>query len=582
MKFTKMSYKKRIIFFLTVMTVAFTGAGFLAGAATDSKDDVQSTTVQGQIAPRLQNLGNHQFPVTTSSARAQLFINQGMMLTYGFNHAEATRSFREAARLDPNCAMAYWGMALVLGPNINMAMASEAEPKAYELLQQAIARKKYASEKEQAYIDALAARYSGERKPDRNALDRSYVRAMRKLHKQYPDDLDAATLYAEAIMDLRPWNYWTRDMQPYPETKEVLRVLESVLAQNPNHAGAIHLYIHTVEYARPELAEAGAERLWTLAPGAGHLVHMPSHIFRRIGRYHDASRSNQDAIAADEDYIVQCRAQGVYPLAYYPHNIHFLWDSATMEGRSRVAIDAARKSASRIPANAWREEPLLHQFLVAPLFAYTRFGEWETILNERRPPQDSQFWTGVWHYARGLAFTAKAKLHDANQELDELSRIASQKSLDGYRVTFSRNGARAILEIGVDVLAGEIAAKMGDYDRAIARLHRAVLLEDNLIYNEPPDWHVPVRQSLGAVLLAADRPAEAESIYWQDLSNNRENGWALFGLQQSLRAQGKTQAADMIEARFQKAWSHADIKLTASRFMGEDEKALAAASGDLK
>ncbi len=551
-------------------------------AKTDSKDDVQSTTVPGQTAPRLQNLGNYQFPVTTNSARAQLFINQGMMLTYGFNHAEATRSFREAARLDPNCAMAYWGMALVLGPNINMAMAPEAEPQAYELIQQAIARKKYVTEKEQAYIDALTARYSKAKNPDRSALDRAYVKAMRELHNRYPDDLDAATLYAEAIMDLRPWNYWTRDMQPYPETKEVMQVLESVLKRNPNHAGAIHLYIHTVEFARPELAEAGAERLWTLAPGAGHLVHMPSHIFRRIGRYHDASKSNQDAIAADEDYIVQCRAQGVYPLAYYPHNIHFLWDSATMEGRSQVAIDAARKSASRIPADAWREVPLLHQFLVAPLFAYTRFGEWETILNESRPPADSQFWTGVWHYARGLAFTAKNKLDEANRELDELRKIAAQKSLGGYRVTFSRNGAKAILEIGVEVLSGEISAKLGDYDKAVARLHRAVLLEDNLIYNEPPDWHVPARQSLGAVLLAADRPAEAEAIYWQDLSRNRENGWSLFGLMQSLKAQGKTEAAILIEARFRKAWSNADVTLTASRFMGEGDESLAAVSGNSK
>ena len=577
-------YKSFYGFIILLAVVAFVNLGIVwpVAAKTDSRDDVQSTTVPGQTAPRLQNLGNHQFPVTTNSARAQLFINQGMMLTYGFNHAEATRSFREAARLDPNCAMAYWGMALVLGPNINMAMAPEAEPQAYELIQQAIARKKYVTEKEQAYIDALTARYSKAKNPDRSALDRAYVKAMRELHNRYPDDLDAATLYAEAIMDLRPWNYWTRDMQPYPETKEVMQVLESVLKRNPNHAGAIHLYIHTVEFARPELAEAGAERLWTLAPGAGHLVHMPSHIFRRIGRYHDASKSNQDAIVADEDYIVQCRAQGVYPLAYYPHNIHFLWDSATMEGRSQVAIDAARKSASRIPAGAWREVPLLHQFLVAPLFAYTRFGEWETILNEPRPPADSLFWIGVWHYARGLAFTAKNKLNEANRELDELRKIAAQKSLDDYRVTFSRNGAKAILEIGVEVLSGEISAKLGDYDQAVARLHRAVLLEDNLIYNEPPDWHVPARQSLGAVLLDADRPAEAEAIYWQDLGHNRENGWSLFGLMQSLKAQGKTEAAVLIEARFRKAWSNADVALTASRFMGEDDEPLAAVSGNLR
>jgi tetratricopeptide (TPR) repeat protein len=492
-----------------------------------------------------------------------------MMLVYGFNHAEADRSFREAARLDPKCAMAYWGMALVLGPNINMAMPPEAEPQAYEMIQKAIALKKNTSEKERAYIDALAKRYSGEAKPNRSALDRAYAEAMRQLSDRYPNDLDAATLYAEAVMDLRPWDYWTRDMRPYPETAEVMRVLESVLARNPNHPGAIHLYIHSVEFARPELAEAGAERLWKLAPGAGHLVHMPSHIFRRIGRYAEASKSNQDAIAADEDYITQCRAQGVYPLAYYPHNIHFLWDSATMEGRRHIALEAARKASSRIPEGAWREVPLLHQFLVTPLFAYTRFGEWDLILAEPRPAEDSLFWTGVWHYARGLAFTARGKVDEATQELDSLQRIAALKSLDDYRVTFSRNGAKAILEIATEVLAGELAAKQGDYDNAIARLHRGVLLEDNLIYNEPPDWHVPVRQSLGAVLLDAGRAAEAEAIYWQDLSRNRENGWSLFGLMKSLHTQGKEEQAVVIEKRFLKAWNRADVTLTASRFMSE-------------
>jgi tetratricopeptide (TPR) repeat protein len=547
----------------------------VAEAQTTPKDDVQSTVVPGQIAPRLQNLGDHKFPVTTSSARAQLFINQGMMLTYGFNHVEASRSFREAARLDPECAMAYWGLAYVLGPNINLAMPPEAEPQAYEMIQKAMALKKGASEREQAYIEALATRYSGEAKSNRTSLDRVYAEAMRQLHEHYPDDLDAATLYAEALMDLRPWNYWTRDMQPYPETTVIHRMLESVLARNPNHPGAIHLYIHSVEFARPELAEAGAQRLWKLAPGAGHLVHMPSHIFRRVGRYADASQSNEDAITADEDYIVQCRAQGVYPLAYYPHNIHFLWDSATMEGRSHVAIEAARKSASSIPEGAWREVPLLHQFLVAPLFAYTRFGKWDLILSEPRPPEDSPFWTGTWHFARGLAFTARGKLDQADQELDSLHRIAAQKSLDDVRVTFSRNGAKAILDIATEVLAGELAAKRGDYDNAIARLHRAILLEDNLIYNEPPDWHVPVRQSLGAVLLAAERSAEAESIYWQDLNQNRENGWSLFGLMQSLQAQGKAEQSVVIEARFRKAWDRADVTLTASRFMGDARSTLA-------
>jgi tetratricopeptide (TPR) repeat protein len=574
----RIQYHKYINTFLLALTLVVAGiihVDPVASGEKTSQNDVQSTAVPGQIAPRLQKLGDHKFPVTTSSPRAQLFINQGLMLAYGFNHAEAARSFREAARLDPNCAMAYWGMALVMGPNINMPMPSEAEAKVYEMIQKAVALKSNASERERAYIDALAKRYSPEEEPNRAMLDRSYAEAMRQLHERYPDDLDAATLYAEALMDLRPWNYWTRDMQPYPETLEIHRVLESVLARNPNHPGAIHYYIHSVELGRPELAEAGAERLWKLAPGAGHLVHMPSHIFRRVGRYSDASRSNEDAIAADEDYITQCRAQGVYPLAYYPHNIHFLWDSATMEGRSHVAIKAARKSASSIPDGAWREVPLLHQFLVAPLFAYTRFGKWDLILNEPRPPEESPFWTGVWHYARGLAFTATGKPDQAARELSSLENIAAEKSLDGFRVTFSRNGAKAILEIAVEVLAGEMAAKRGDYDKAIARLHRAILLEDNLIYNEPPDWHVPARQLLGAVLLEAGRASEAEAIYWQDLQLNRDNGWSLFGLMQSLRAQSKEEQAVLVEERFRKAWSQADLTLIASRFMGEARTTMA-------
>lgn len=549
-----------------------------ACAVADARNDVASLSVPGQTAPRLQNLGDHEFPVTTKSARAQLFINQGLMLAYGFNHAEAGRSFAEAARLDPDCAMAYWGMALVQGPNINMPMHAEAEPRAYDAIRKAIALQANASEKEQAYIAALAKRYSGDPSPDRQALDRAYAEAMRNLSARYPEDLDAATLYVEALMDLSPWEYWSRDLQPYPETEEAMAVLASVLARHPNHPGAIHLYIHTVELGRPELAEAGAERLWRLAPGAGHLVHMPSHIFRRIGRYADASQSNVDAIAADEDYIVQCRAQGVYPLAYYPHNIHFLWDSATMEGRRQVAIEAAEKSAARIPEGVWRDLPMLHQFLVAPLFAYTRFGDWERILAEPRPPEESPFWNGVWHYARGLAFTAKGQLAEAAGELEGLQAAAAAEALSDLRVTFSRNGAQAVLDIAVEVLAGELAAARGDYDEAVARLHRGALLEDNLIYNEPPDWHVPVRQTLGAVLLEAGRAAEAEAVYWQDLTRNRENGWALFGLEQSLRAQGKEDQAALVAERFHRAWQRADVTLSASRFMDRPGATMAVVS----
>ena len=527
--------------------------------------DTKSTVVEGQIAPRLQNLGDHKHPVTTSSPRAQLFFNQGLTLTFGFNHREAGRSFREVARLDPDCAMAYWGQALVLGPNINMPMPPDAEAQAYELIQKAVALKAKVSERERAYIDALAKRYSNEDKPDRKALDRAYAEAARQLSERYPDDLDAATLYAEALMDLRPWNYWTKDGRPYPGTLKIVSVLESVLERNPNHPLGIHLYIHAVEAVKPELAEAGADRLGKLAPGAGHLVHMPSHIYRRLGRYADASEANVQAIAADEDYITQCRAQGIYPLGYYPHNIHFLWDAASMEGRSEVAIDAARKVASKLTAEKLREMPMLNSFAVVPLFAYTRFGKWEEILQEPRPADDLLFLAGIWHYARGLAFTATGRLGAAATELESLDKIAADKSLQDLAL-FSPNPGAPIIKIAAEVLAGRLAAKRGETEKAIAHLHRAVLLEDALVYTEPADWHYPVRQSLGAVLLQADRAAEAETVYWEDLRRNPENGWSLFGLMKSLEAQGKTEQAEEIAQRFRKAWDRANVTLTASRF----------------
>ena len=527
--------------------------------------DTKSAVVVGQIAPRLQNLGDHKHPVTTSSPRAQLFFNQGLTLTFGFNHREAGRSFREVARLDPDCAMAYWGQALVLGPNINMPMPPDAEPQAYELIQKAVALKAKVSERERAYIDALAKRYSNEEKPDRTTLDRAYAEAARQLSERYPDDLDAATLYAEALMDLRPWNYWTKDGRPYPGTLKIVSVLESVLERNPNHPLGIHLYIHAVEAVKPELAEAGADRLGKLAPGAGHLVHMPSHIYRRLGRYADASEANVQAIAADEDYITQCRAQGIYPLGYYPHNIHFLWDAASMEGRSEVAIDAARKVASKLSAEKLREMPMLNSFAVVPLFAYTRFGKWEEILQEPRPADDLLFLAGIWHYARGLAFTATGRLGAAATELESLDKIAADKSLQELAL-FSPNSGAPIIKIAAEVLAGRLAAKRGETEKAIAHLHRAVLLEDALVYTEPADWHYPVRQSLGAVLLQAGRAAEAETVYWEDLRRNPENGWSLFGLMKSLEAQGKTEQAEEIEQRFRKAWTRANVTLTASRF----------------
>ena len=520
----------------------------------------------GAIAPRLQNLGAHTFPVTTKVQSAQLFFNQGINLSYGFNHAEAGRAFGEAARLDPDCAMAYWGQALVLGPNINAPMAPEDESKAYELVQKALELKPKASERERAYIDALARRYSG--KPeDRKARDLAYADAMRELRKHYPDDLEAATLSAEALMDLRPWDYWTREGLAYPGTDEIISVLESVMKRNPQHPGALHFYIHAIEPTKsPERAEVAADTLISLMPGAGHIVHMPAHIFMRVGRYNDAADSNDLAIRADEDYITQCRAQGIYPLGYYPHNIHFLWWAASMEGRKQVSLAAARKTASKIPPEQLRELPFLQGFIVAPYYAMVKFGRWDEILSEPKPAQESPFVQGVWHYARGMAFTAKQQFAEAAKELAILEETVRGDVLRKMPTSFSANTALTILRIAPEVLAGELAAKQGQFESAIAHLDKAVRLEDALIYTEPADWPFPVRHSLGAVLLQAGRPEEAAIIYWEDLRRFPENGWSLFGLMQALRAQGKNDEAALVDKRFQKAWARADVKLTASRF----------------
>jgi tetratricopeptide (TPR) repeat protein len=529
----------------------------------EKSEEADKPAPTGEMAPRLQDLGKHTFPVRTKSRQAQLFINQGVNLAYGFNHAEAGRAFREAARLDPGCAMAYWGQALVLGPNINAPMTPDDEPKAYELAQKAVALKSKASAREQAYIGALAQRYSGKAE-DRAARDRAYADALRDLVRRFPRDLDAATMYAEALMDLRPWDYWRRDGQPYPGTREIVDTLEKVLAANPAHPGANHYYIHALESRTPEKAEAAADRLLTLMPGAGHMVHMPSHIYQRVGRFADAVASNEAAIKADESYITQCRAQGLYPMAYYPHNIHFLWFAATAEGRSQVSIEAARKAAATVSDQMLDQLPLLAGFRVVPWYALTRFGKWDEMLAEPAPPDRFLYLMGTWHYARGLALLGKGQLDEAEKELAALRRIAEDRALE-YTL-FSPNTAAAILSVAPEVLAGELLARRKDYDPAVAHLERAVRLETGLVYTEPSETHYPPRQALAAVLLAAGRVREAETVYWEDLSRNPDNGWSLFGLAQALRAEGRTEDAAAAQARFEKAWARADVKLTASRF----------------
>jgi tetratricopeptide (TPR) repeat protein len=523
----------------------------------------QGVSPTGAIAPRLQKLGSHTFPVSTKNPQAQLFMNQGLNLSYAFNHAEAGRAYREAARLDSNLAMAYWGEALALGPNINAPMDPGNEPKAVEVIKKAVALKAKASPREQALIDALTERYSG-RAEDRKARDVAYADAMRKVHLQFPDDPDIAMLYVESVMDLRPWGYWTRDGTPYERTSEIVGLTEKVIAQNPQHPGALHLYIHLMEAYAAYKAEPAADRLLTLMPAAGHMVHMPAHIYQRVGRYADAARSNELAIAADEDYISQCNAQGLYPMAYYPHNLHFLWFAATAEGRSKVAIEAARKAASRVDDETLKAAPLLAGFRVVPYFALTRFGKWDEMLAEPEPPNTSAYLRGQWHYARGTAFLGKGQTNEAEQELAKLNEIMKDAALD--QPLFSPNTGRAVLSIAQEVLSGEIAGAKKDFDQGVSHLERAVRLEDALVYTEPAEFHYPPRHALGAVLLAANRAPEAETVYWEDLRRNRENGWALYGLMQALKAQGKNEDAALVEARFKKAWARADVMLTASRF----------------
>jgi tetratricopeptide (TPR) repeat protein len=552
---------------VSTMAAAQTPAQGPAAAPTHKHYEASEQAAQpgpnGELAPRLQDLGSHTFAVSTKHAEAQRFISQGLNLAYAFNHGEARRAFREAARLDPTLAMAYWGQALVLGPNINAMMEPNDEPHADELIRKAMSLRSSATPREQALIEALDHRYSGQA-DQRTANNQAYADAMRAVHGKFADDPDIAMLYVESMMDLRPWGYWMRDGRPHAGTAAIVALTEEVIRKHPKHPGALHMYIHLMELTAPEKAEPAADALLPLLPAAGHMVHMPSHIYQRVGRYADAMKSNQLAIAADENYITQCRAQGLYPMAYYPHNIHFLWFAATADGQSQVALDSARKVAAKIDDTVLAEIPITAGFRVVPYWALARFGKWDAILKEPKPPAASAFLVGAWHYVRGLAFVAKGQLAAADKELVALRAQLKHPSLDGPM--FSPNSGRAILSIAPHHLTGELAAARGAYGPAISSLERAVRLDDALVYTEPSEFMFPPRLALGAVLLQAGRPDEAETVYWEDLRRNRETGWALAGLHQALVAQKKTDDAALIKARLDKAWARADVKLTSSRF----------------
>ena len=530
---------------------------------------VAGSTLSAQTGavPLYTTLGNHSIPITTKVPTAQQYFDQGMRLVYGFNHAEAIRAFDEAARLDPECAICHWGAALALGPHVNAPMDPAAAEPAWAHLQKAVALRGTASPREQAYITALESRYAFPAPASRASLDSAYARAMRAVVERYRDDLDAATLYAEALMDLRPWEYWTKDGKPYPGTDIIVAQLERVLRANPDHPGACHYYIHAVEAVAPDKAVPCAERLASLMPGAGHIVHMPAHVYIRVGRYNDAIESNKHAVHADETYIAGEKPSGLYPVGYYPHNYHFLSMAAMMAGRSREALEASRNLRDRVPVDVARQVGPLEPLVAYHHLMLATFGRWDELLAEPLPPADLRLSSGLVYYARGVALAAKGDWTAAQAALDTVTRIARGTTpADRTAMAAGTGENKTILEIAMHALMGEIAYRRSRNAEAAGHFRTAANLEDSFNYVEPPQWHNPIRRHLGDALLKAGRAADAERAYREDLARFPENGWALHGLAASLRAQNRTDAAAEVEARLSRAWQSADVALRASRF----------------
>ncbi len=539
-------------------------ASFYGIKCTVAKFLLKDVDTTQQIAPLFENLGNLHFAISTENTKSQTFFDQGLKLTYAFNHAEAHRSFMEASRLDPNAAMTYWGQAYALGPNINDPLPDEDRKNKYnEALAKATELAAKATPKERALIEALASRYSKDLNKDVAELNLAYMKAMEKVVEQFPDDADVQVLYAASVMNTVPWNYWDEDGNPSPNIPEAKAALEKAMATNPDNPGAHHYYIHMVELPQPDLAVPSADKLGKLMPAAGHIVHMPSHIYIRVGRYLDAVKSNQEAILADEDYISQCYSQGLYPLGYYPHNIHFLWSAASLLGSSEIAIDAAKKTAEKVPTGELISLPFLQDFASTPLLAYTRFGKWNEILTIPPPNADIKHLNLIRHYARGMAFVRKNNPKEAQEELDAIMSLSEDPELEELIAT-AHNPSVNIAKIAYEVVAGELAALNGDLTKAQEHLEKAVKAEDGLTYTEPAAWHIPTRQNLGAILLKSGKYQEAEKVYREDLKVLRQNGWSLLGLYKSLEAQGKTNEAMTIKKEFGKAWEHADLEISTS------------------
>jgi tetratricopeptide (TPR) repeat protein len=548
------------------LLVAGIAGGAVAQAQTAPAQPAGAPAAPSAPPQLFSDLGRYHRKVTTSSPAAQRYFDQGLRLMYAFNLEEAQRSFEEAARRDPACASCLWGVALSLGPHINFPAQADRTRAAHAAVARARrAAGRRATPVERALVEALGKRYADPPPSDAAGyarLDRAYADAMREVARRFPGDLDVATLYAESLMDLRPWDLWTLDGKPQPGTAELLSVLERVLAKNPHHPGANHFYIHAVEASpHPEKALAAAGRLPGLMPGAAHIVHMPAHIYMRVGRYEDASEANRRAIRADEAYLARSpnALAGFYAM-YVGHNYQFLWSAALMEGRGEEALGAARQLVAMVPAEMLRQMPGFDFGLGYPWWTLVKLRRWDEMLREPAPPAGFPFAEGIWHAARGLAFSAKGQTAEAEAELAAVRALAPKipaEALEGL------NPAGAMLGIAADYLAGDLAARAGRVDEAVALLQKAVAAEDGLRYNEPPDWYTPVRHELGAVLLAAGRPAEAQAVYEADLARHPDNGWALAGLAESLRRQGKEGEAAAARRRFEKAWSRADVPAAA-------------------
>jgi pimeloyl-ACP methyl ester carboxylesterase len=489
--------------------------------------------------PLLPGYGHWHYAVTTKSSQAQQYFDQGLRMTYAFNHDEAARSFEQAVQLDSVCAMCYWGIAYAVGPNINLPMAPDIEPRAFGAIRRAVQLRDGVTARERALIDAMAVRFGEPAGAARAARDSAYATAMRKVARTFPRDVDVQVLFADAMLNLRPWNQWTREGQPQPGTEELVVALESALRIEPNHAGACHFYVHAVEASEtPERALPCAERLPRLMPGAGHIVHMPAHVYLRVGQYEQAARANIAAVEADKRYFAEHEATpGIYPLFYAPHNLHFLWSAYLLSGQQSKAAAAARALAERVAIDDARANAPLEAFLTTAMLTHARFGDWDAVLAEPTPPADLRYVKGIWHYARGLARAARGEVGVANTELDSVRTIAARVPADMIIIL---NPARALLGLAGEVLAGQIAAQQKQFDAAVTHLRNAVRMEDALTYDEPPPWYHSTRNFLGEALLQAARAGEAEATFREDLRLVRKNVWSLSGLERAQRAQGKT------------------------------------------